>query len=76
MGQLTDAEIATAQALQLLPKGMRRNRAYYSVQLAELQVAQGNLHRGEETAARIDTSALSSQRIAARLAAVHHAIAA
>ncbi|WP_232838773.1 hypothetical protein [Streptomyces geranii] len=76
MGQLTDAEIATAQALQLLPKGMRRNRAYYSVQLAELQVAQGNLHLAEETAAAIDTSALSSQRITARLAAVHRAIAA
>ncbi|MFI1734952.1 hypothetical protein ACH40E_38215 [Streptomyces acidicola] len=74
MGQLTDAELATAQALQLLPKSMRRNRAFYGVQLAELQVAQGNLQRAEETAARIDTSPISSQRIADRLATIHRAI--
>ncbi|MET9915386.1 hypothetical protein ABZZ74_53915 [Streptomyces sp. NPDC006476] len=76
MGQLTEAELATAQALQMLGKGMRRNRAYYGVQLAELQVAQGNLQSAERTASQIDTSALNSQRIADRLATVHRAIAA
>ncbi|MFJ9591112.1 transcriptional regulator, partial [Streptomyces acidicola] len=75
MGQLTDAELATAQALQMLSKKMRRNRAYYGVQLAELQVAQGDLQAAQKTADRIDTGALSSQRIADRLATVHHAIA-
>lgn len=76
MGRLPDAEIATAQALQLMPRALVRNRAYYGVQLAELQAAQGNTDRAKTTADRIDTTALSSQRIADRLAAVHRALAA
>ncbi|WP_241756732.1 tetratricopeptide repeat protein [Streptomyces sp. WAC00263] len=76
MGRLPDAELATAQALQLLAPSMRRNRAYYGVQLAELQVAQGDTDRAKATVARLDTSALSSRRIAGRLATVHRALAA
>ncbi|MFD4635494.1 hypothetical protein ACFVYR_37855 [Streptomyces sp. NPDC058284] len=75
MGRLPDAEVATAQALQLISPNMRRNRAYYGVQLAELKVAQGDLHSARTTAAAADTSALSSRHISDRLAAVHHALA-
>ncbi|MEV5348928.1 hypothetical protein [Streptomyces achromogenes] len=74
MGRLAEAERATAQALQLMPAAMRRNRAYYGVQLAELQVALGDLDQARTTVARIETTALSSQRIADRLTAVHRAL--
>ncbi|MEV3926465.1 MULTISPECIES: tetratricopeptide repeat protein [Actinomycetes] len=74
MGRLPDAEVATAQALQLLAPNMRRNRAYYGVQLAELQVAQGDIARAKTTAAAVDTSALSSRHISDRLTAVHHTL--
>ncbi|MFJ2833576.1 twin-arginine translocation signal domain-containing protein [Streptomyces sp. NPDC087263] len=76
MGHLPDAELATAQALQMLAPNMHRNRAYYGVQLAELQVAQGDTDRAALTVARLNTSALSSRRIADRLATVHRALAA
>ncbi|MFE7451478.1 hypothetical protein [Streptomyces griseus] len=76
MGRLPDAEIATARALQLLPSNMHRNRAYYGVQLAELQIAQGDLTRATATVAAIDTSALSSRRIGDRLATIHHTLTA
>jgi tetratricopeptide (TPR) repeat protein len=75
MGRLPDAEIATAQALQLLAPNMRRNRVYYGVQLAELQVAQGDISRAKATVAAIDTTAVSSRRIGDRLATVHRALA-
>ncbi|MEV0488771.1 hypothetical protein [Streptomyces atratus] len=74
MGHLANAETATSQALTLLEPGLRRSRAYYSVQLAELQIAQGNTTGARTTAAAVDTSQVSSQSITGRLAAVHHAL--
>ncbi|MFE2640942.1 hypothetical protein ACFXKS_39470 [Streptomyces scopuliridis] len=76
MGRLPDAELVTAQTLQLLPAAMRRNRVYYGVQLAELQLAQGNTEHARITAATVDTTAVSSRRIADRLTAVQHALTA
>ncbi|MFI9191135.1 hypothetical protein ACIG0A_17835 [Streptomyces californicus] len=75
-GQLPDAEIATAQALNLLGPTLHRNRAYYRVQLAELQLAQGDTARARATATGIDTAAVSSPRIAQRLTAIHHQLTA
>ncbi|MFD4863515.1 hypothetical protein [Streptomyces atratus] len=75
MGHLAAAETATAQALTLLEPGLRRSRAYYSVQLAELQIAQGNTEGARTTAAAIDTTQVSSQSITSRLAAVCHTLA-
>ncbi|WP_326695790.1 hypothetical protein [Streptomyces sp. NBC_01766] len=75
MGRLPEAEIATAQALRLLGPSMHRNRAYYAVQLAELQLAQGDTGRARTTATAVDTAALSSPRIGDRLAAVNRLLA-
>ncbi|GAA2467555.1 hypothetical protein ACFPFX_11030 [Streptomyces mauvecolor] len=75
MGHLPDAEVATAQALQLLPPTMRRNKAYYGVQLAEIQLVQGDLARARATVMRVDTSALRSRHISDRLATVHRTLA-
>lgn len=55
---------------------MHRNRAYYGVQLAELLLAQGDTTRARATATAVDTTAVSSPRIAQRLATVHHKLAA
>ncbi|MEU4032317.1 hypothetical protein [Streptomyces anulatus] len=74
-GRLPDAERATAQALRLLGPSMHRNRAYYGVQLAELQLAQGDTTRARATAATVDTAAVSSPRIAQRLATVQRHLA-
>ncbi|MGW1641500.1 hypothetical protein [Streptomyces lavendulae] len=76
MGRDDRAATATAQALSLLPAPMRRQRALYGVQLAELHLAQG--HREEAAAAlrAIDTSSLDSRRITDRLATLHRTLAA
>ncbi|WP_069751908.1 hypothetical protein [Streptomyces sp. EN16] len=74
-GRLPDAERATAQALRLLGPSMHRNRAYYGVQLAQLQLAQGDITSARATAATVDTAAVSSPRIAQRLATVHRKLA-
>ncbi|WP_228924573.1 hypothetical protein [Streptomyces sp. DH7] len=69
-GRLPDAERATAQALRLLGPSMHRNRAYYGIQLA-----QGDTTSAKATAATVDTTAVSSPRIAQRLATVHRKLA-
>ncbi|WP_247705777.1 hypothetical protein [Streptomyces sp. 404i] len=74
-GRLPDAERATVQALRLLGSSMHRNRAYYGVQLAQLQLAQGDTTSATATAATVDTAAVSSPRIAQRLATVHRKLA-
>ncbi|OKJ52092.1 hypothetical protein AMK28_24760 [Streptomyces sp. CB02115] len=74
-GRLPDAEKATAQALRLLGPSMHRNRAYYGIQLAQLQLAQGDTTSARATAATVDTTAVSSPRIAQRLATVHRHLA-
>ncbi|MFI1576848.1 hypothetical protein ACH4VQ_39410 [Streptomyces anulatus] len=74
-GRLPDAEKATAQALRLLGPSMHRNRAYYGIQLAQLQLAQGDTTSAKATATTVDTTAVSSPRIAQRLATVHRHLA-
>ncbi|MFM9449126.1 hypothetical protein [Streptomyces acidiscabies] len=74
MGRLPAAEDATVQALRTLPPARRRNRAYYSVQLSEVQAAQGNTAGAAATLAAVDTSTLSSQRIADRITAVRRTL--
>ncbi|MGW6290308.1 hypothetical protein [Streptomyces sp. NPDC055107] len=43
---------------------MRRNRAYYGIQLAQLQLAQGDTTSAKASATAIDTTTASSPRIA------------
>jgi tetratricopeptide (TPR) repeat protein len=74
MGQYARAEAATTQALGLMAPTLRRNRAYYTVQLAELQLAQGHRDQAASTAAAIDATAIDSPRIGDRLATVHRAV--
>ncbi|MEU5436399.1 hypothetical protein AB0G73_23895 [Streptomyces sp. NPDC020719] len=75
MGRYAQAEAATTQALELLPGPMRRQRALYRVQLAELQLAQRENEQAAATVADLDTASLDSRRISARLAGVQHALA-
>ncbi|WP_055525697.1 hypothetical protein [Streptomyces graminilatus] len=66
-GQYTRAESQTAQALSLLDGRFSRNRVYYTVLLAELQLAQGDIERTAATVAAVPASGVASSRIAARL---------
>ncbi|MFI1172815.1 hypothetical protein [Streptomyces melanogenes] len=54
---------------------MRRQRALYRVQLAELQLAQRENEQAATTIADLDTASLDSHRITTRLAAVQHNLA-
>jgi tetratricopeptide (TPR) repeat protein len=74
MGKYAMAEAATAQALDLMSPTLRRNRAYYTVQLAELQLAHGRRDEAAAVAESVDVSVIKSQRVAARLSAVHRAL--
>jgi tetratricopeptide (TPR) repeat protein len=76
LGQYDRAEASTAQALELLPPSMRRSHAYYSVQLAELQLGQGKRDQAVATVTTLDASSLDSRRIADRLAAVRRTLTA
>ncbi|WP_331727130.1 twin-arginine translocation signal domain-containing protein (plasmid) [Streptomyces sp. NBC_01213] len=76
LGLYDRAEASTAQALELLPPSMRRSRAYYGVQLAELQLAQGEREQAADTVTRIDHSCLDSRRISGRLATVQRTLTA
>lgn len=66
-GQYARAEQKTTQTLELLDARFTRNRAYYTVLLAELQLAQGDLERAAATAADVPMSGVASSRITARL---------
>ncbi|MGC9541966.1 hypothetical protein [Streptomyces sp. UG1] len=66
-GQYARAEQQTAQALDLLDTRFSRNRAYYTVLLAELQLAQGHRGQAAETASTVPVSGVASSRITARL---------
>ncbi|WP_371580168.1 transcriptional regulator [Streptomyces sp. NBC_01314] len=66
-GQYARAEQQTAQALALLDGRFTRNRAYYTVLLAELQLAQGDMERAASTVAGVPVSGVTSSRITARL---------
>lgn len=74
LGQYDRAEAATTQALRLLPPSMRRSHAYYSVQLAELQLTQRDRAQAAATVQALDASSLDSRRIAGRLAAVQRTL--
>ncbi|MFJ2752806.1 hypothetical protein [Streptomyces sp. NPDC087297] len=74
MGQFDRAEASTVQAVKLLPPSMRRSRAFYSVQLAELQLARGDRQRAAATVAALDHSSLDSRRISDRLAIVQRTL--
>ncbi|MDO0933913.1 transcriptional regulator [Streptomyces sp. DG2A-72] len=69
-GQYARAEQHALQTLDLLEDGFNRNRAYYAVVLAELQLTQGEYERAAATAATVQTDHISSSRIMARLARV------
>ncbi|WP_369384129.1 hypothetical protein [Streptomyces sp. cg36] len=75
LGHYAQAEASTVQALHLLPGPMRRQRALYRVQLAELQLAQHHHEQAAATLAALDTASLDSRRITTRLTAVQHALA-
>ncbi|MEV5598895.1 hypothetical protein [Streptomyces sp. NPDC052496] len=74
LGHYRPAQAATVQALHLLPPAMRRSRAYYGVQLAELHLAQGEREQAAHTVAALNNASLDSRRIASRLAAVQHTL--
>ncbi|MBT2469373.1 twin-arginine translocation signal domain-containing protein [Streptomyces sp. ISL-66] len=76
MGQYDRAEASTVQALDLLPSSMRRSRAFYGVQLAELHLLQGDREGAAATVAALDHSSLDSRRIADRLANVQRTLTA
>lgn len=69
-GQYRRAEQHAAQTLDLLDDRFTRNRTYYTVLLAELQLAQGDRERAAATVAGIDTAHIASSRITARLTRV------
>lgn len=66
-GQYARAEQQTAQTLDLLDRRFTRNRTYYSVLLAELQLTQGDADRAAATASHVQASGVASSRIIARL---------
>lgn len=76
LGQYDRAEAATVQALQLLPSAMRRNHTLYSVQLAELQLAQGEREQAAATVDAIDATSLDSRRISGRLSVLQRTLTA
>lgn len=72
-GQFARAEQHALQTLDLLDDGFNRNRTYYAVLLAELQLAQGEYERAAASAATIQAGHVASSRISARLARVTEA---
>ncbi|MGV9281833.1 hypothetical protein [Streptomyces sp. NPDC003730] len=74
LGRYDRAEAATVQALALIPTARRRNRAYGTVQPAELQPARGEREQAPVTAAGLDAFLLDSRRITGRLATVRRTL--
>ncbi len=66
-GQYVRAEQQAAQTLDLLEDRFTRNRTYYTVLLAELQLAQRDRARAAATATGLEVAGIASSRIAARL---------
>ncbi|MFK8851737.1 hypothetical protein [Streptomyces sp. Ac-502] len=60
--------------MDLLPPAMRRSRAYYGVQLAEIHLAQSEHEQAAHTVAALDATSLDSRRITGRIAAVQHTL--
>ncbi|MDK1476150.1 hypothetical protein QNO07_22475 [Streptomyces sp. 549] len=61
------AEEQAAHTLDLLEGRFTRNRAYYTVLLAELQLAQGDAGRAAATVGDVRASGVVSSRMAARM---------
>ncbi|WP_340378701.1 transcriptional regulator [Streptomyces sp. SS7] len=66
-GQYVHAEEHVVRALDLLDESFPRNRAYYSVLLAELQLVQGEHEKALATASSVRADVVTSSRISARL---------
>ncbi|MFD8381828.1 transcriptional regulator [Streptomyces sp. NPDC059679] len=66
-GQYARAEQHASQTLGLLAPRFTRNRAYYTVLLAELQLAQGHAEQAATTASGAQDSTITSSRISRRL---------
>jgi hypothetical protein len=66
-GRYAQAERLAAQAVALIGPRFPRNRLYYRVLLAELQLAQGEVERAAATAASVPVGAVASSRITGRL---------
>ncbi|MEU1791978.1 transcriptional regulator [Streptomyces sparsogenes] len=66
-GQYARAEQQASQTLGLLAPCFTRNRAYYTVLLAELQLAQGHAEQAAATARGAHGSTVTSSRISQRL---------
>lgn len=66
-GRLRRAEQLTVEARDLLGSAYVRNRTYYTLLLAEVQLAQGKRDAAAATAATLETDAIDSTRITGRL---------
>jgi hypothetical protein len=66
-GLYARAEEQTACTLELLDGRFARNRTYYTVLLAELQLSQGAADRAAATVADVQASGVASARITARI---------
>ncbi|MEV6589316.1 transcriptional regulator [Streptomyces acidicola] len=73
-GLYARAEDQTMHTLDLLDERFARNCTYYTVLLAELQLAQGAADRAAATVSDVSVSGVASSRITARLERVHSAI--
>lgn len=76
LGRYDHAEAATARALEMLPAPMRRQRTLYGVQLAELQLVQGERDQAAATIDQLTSASLDSRRITDRIIAVQRALTA
>jgi tetratricopeptide (TPR) repeat protein len=65
-GLYAEAEEQTARTLHLLDDRFTRNRAFYTVLLAELQLAQGDIDRAVATVTGAKVAGVASSRIVAR----------
>lgn len=74
LGDNARAAAATTQAIELLPPTMRRSRAYYGVQLAELQLVLGEREQAAATINGLDPRSLDSRRINSRLLTVQRTL--
>ncbi|MER6916413.1 hypothetical protein ABT354_32535 [Streptomyces sp. NPDC000594] len=76
LGDHDRAAAATEQALVLLPPRMKRNRAYYTVQLAEIQLAQHDHEAAAAGVAQLSTGLPDMKNLGDRLSRVRRALAA
>ncbi|MGX8907981.1 tetratricopeptide repeat protein [Streptomyces netropsis] len=73
-GSYDRAELLTTQTIELLAPQFTRNRTYYTVLLAELQLVQGKHEQAALTVAGVEDSTSKGSRIARRLECVTAAL--